>query len=155
LPCSLEKASILSGVTFWRKSIYSSVWNWVISCRVAGFARYRKIVSRMYKASLLSMTEVVRGVEGLKLATYIDFHLLISAIIHDQAMRQSNTMGLHRMTSDISIIANIRIVEVSHPLLRAGTIRRRRVDGRERGRHYEMPRAVNSLKVCLCSEIGI
>ncbi len=39
LACSLTKLSMLSGVTRWRNSTYSSVWNCDISRFVAGFAR--------------------------------------------------------------------------------------------------------------------
>jgi hypothetical protein len=62
--------------------------------------------------------------EGVvQLPTHINLHLLVHAIVHDQAMRQPNSMRFHGMASDISIISNIRVVEVRDSLLRAWTVR--------------------------------
>ena len=73
---------------------------------------------------------------------YIDFHFLINTVVHNQAMSQPNTMRLHRMTSDVGIIANIRVVEVRNSLLAAWAVQRRGVDGCER-RHFEETRSCN------------
>lgn len=73
-----------------------------------------------------------RDQEGLP---YIDFHLLVDTIVHDQAMRQPNTMRLHGMASNVGIIANIRVVEVGDSVLVAGLAQRGSIDGCE-GRHF-------------------
>lgn len=52
-----------------------------------------------------------------RLATYVYLHLRISAIVHDQAVRQSYAVRLHGMASDICVVSDIRIVEVRDSLL--------------------------------------
>lgn len=44
--------------------------------------------------------------------THINFHPLINAIVHDQAMSKPNSMRLHRMTRNIGIVTYVRVVEV-------------------------------------------
>jgi len=39
--------------------------------------------------------------------TYIDLHLLVNTIIHNQAMRQTDAMRLHGVTGDVGEVANI------------------------------------------------
>ncbi len=57
----------------------------------------------------------------VKEGTHIDFHSLINTIVHDQAMSQPYSMWLHRMARNVSIVANIGVVEVSHLWLVAGS----------------------------------
>lgn len=45
--------------------------------------------------------------------TYINLHLLVHAIIHNQAMRQPDAMGFHGMTSDIGKVSYIGVIEIS------------------------------------------
>jgi hypothetical protein len=59
----------------------------------------------------------------VKVLTHIDFHLVVGAIVHNQTMRQPYSMRLHRMTSYVGIISDIRIVEVCHSLLVAWSCR--------------------------------
>jgi hypothetical protein len=48
--------------------------------------------------------------------TYIDFHLLVAAVVHNQAVGNPNSMGFHGMAGDVGVIAHIGIVEVCDPL---------------------------------------
>jgi pyoverdine/dityrosine biosynthesis protein Dit1 len=50
-------------------------------------------------------------------ASYIDFHLLVDTVVHDQAVRQAYAMRLHRMTGDICVVSNIGVVEVCDSFL--------------------------------------
>lgn len=68
--------------------------------------------------------------------TYINLHFLIHAIVHDQAMRQAYAMRLHRMARDIGVVANIRVVEIGHPVLLAGIVEHERIK-RGKGSHVE------------------
>lgn len=38
---------------------------------------------------------------------YVDLHLLINAIVHDQTVCQAYAMRLHRMASDVGVISDI------------------------------------------------
>ena len=76
--------------------MYSSVWNWVISNLEAGFARCK----------------VRQIAEPEWASTNINLHLLVEAIVHDQAMGHPDPMGLHRMTRDIGVVTNIGVVEI-------------------------------------------
>lgn len=78
--------------------------------------------------------------EGVEFWAYVDFHLLVDPIVHDQAVRQPNAMGLHRMTSNVGIVSHIGVVEVSNSLLTAA-VQHRSVDGRrvDNGIHPEEP----------------
>lgn len=81
--------------------------------------------------------------ESAQRSTYIDFHLGIYSIVHNQAVRQPDSVRLHRMASNVGIIPDIRVVEVGNPLLATGIIHRRRINGRE-GSHLEEPLVVTS-----------
>lgn len=50
-------------------------------------------------------------------ATDIDLEIFVDIVVHDQAVRQSDSVWLHRVTSDICIVANIRVVKVGNLLL--------------------------------------
>jgi hypothetical protein len=55
--------------------MYSSVWNWVISAKTAGLARYRRDVSMLpHDVANKSMKD--RGV------TYVDLEELVDVVIH-------------------------------------------------------------------------
>jgi hypothetical protein len=43
---------------------------------------------------------------------YVDLHFGVESIIHDQAMRHPYSVGLHRVTCNIGIVAHVGIVEV-------------------------------------------
>jgi hypothetical protein len=79
-----------------------------------------------------------RSSRSSKKPTYVNFHLLINSIVHDQAMRQPDSVRLHGMASNVGIVPHIRIIEVGNPLLGTGAIQRRRVNGRERGHGEEL-----------------
>jgi hypothetical protein len=82
----------------------------------------------------VNLTSLARGISR---ATYVDFHLLVDAIIHNQTVSKPDSMRLHRMTSDVGIISNIGVVEVCHSDLGVGgaAVRTNRVDRGERIRH--------------------
>lgn len=56
--------------------------------------------------------------------TYIDFHLLVQPIVHDQTVGHSNPVRFHRMACNIGVVAHVGIVKVRHGLL-FGACRRR------------------------------
>jgi hypothetical protein len=72
----------------------------------------------------------------VQLLTYINLHLLVDSIVHDQAMRQPNSMRLHGMSSNISIVSDVGVVEVCNPFLRGWAIRWRLIDRRCEGGHF-------------------
>jgi hypothetical protein len=45
-------------------------------------------------------------------ATYVDFHLGVETVVHDQTVRHPYTVRLHRVPRYVGIIANIGVVEV-------------------------------------------
>lgn len=53
---------------------------------------------------------------------YIDLEILVDIVVHHQAVCQSNPVGLHRMASNICIVANIRVIEVGNLLLGGGKL---------------------------------
>lgn len=67
--------------------------------------------------------------------TYIDLHLLVDAIVHNQTMSKTNTMRLHGMASNICVVPDIRIIEVSNLLAITDAILRGRIDRCESGHH--------------------
>ena len=70
---------------------------------------------------------------------YVDFHLLVQTIVHDQAMSHSNAVWFHRMACDVGIVSNIRIIEVSDfPLAFGGAICAQRIKGSERAHSCNM-----------------
>lgn len=44
--------------------------------------------------------------------THVDFHFLVKAIVHDQAMGHPYTVRLHGMSRHIGIVSHVGIVEV-------------------------------------------
>jgi hypothetical protein len=52
--------------------------------------------------------------EQWEMLAYVDFHLGVEAVVHDQAMRHPYAMGLHGMASYVSIVAHVGVVEVGH-----------------------------------------
>lgn len=49
--------------------------------------------------------------------TYINFHFLVKAIVHDQTMGHTNPVGLHWMPSDVGIVAHVRVVKICYTFL--------------------------------------
>lgn len=47
----------------------------------------------------------------------VDLEVLVDIVIHDQAVGKSNAVRFHRVTCDICIVSDIRVVEISHLLL--------------------------------------
>ena len=43
---------------------------------------------------------------------YIDLHVLIESVIHDQTMCHSDTVRFHRMAGNIGVVTYIRVVKV-------------------------------------------
>lgn len=56
-------------------------------------------------------------IPGGKTGTYIYLHLLVQAIVHDEAVCHAYPMGFHGMPRDIGIIAHIGVIEVGHLFL--------------------------------------
>jgi len=54
------------------------------------------------------------------MSTYVDLHMFVHPIVHDQGMCKPDSMRLHRMSSGVGIVANIRVVEVCNGLLVRG-----------------------------------
>lgn len=52
--------------------------------------------------------------------TYVDLHLVVESIVHDQTMTHADTMRLHGVSRSIVIISNVLVVKVSHALLGLG-----------------------------------
>lgn len=50
--------------------------------------------------------------------TYVDLHLLVDAIVHDQTVGQPNAMGLHGMAGNVGKVADVRVVEIGDLLRR-------------------------------------
>jgi len=94
------------------------------------------------RSDLLKEVDVLVGVElghfmsSCRLRS-VDFHVLISAIVHDQAVGQPDSVRLHGMASDVGVVSNIGVVEVCNPLLVVSALEVRRIEGRERGSHGE------------------
>lgn len=71
-------------------------------------------------------------------ATDVNFEIFVDIVVHDQAVRQPNSVWLHRVTSDICIVANIRVIEVGNLLLagvQLGEQGTRPIDSSWVGRH--------------------
>lgn len=64
--------------------------------------------------------------------THIDLHLLVEAIVHDQAVGHAYTVWLHRVTGDVGIVTHVGVVEVSHLLVVGDN-----AIGERFGRHFE------------------
>jgi hypothetical protein len=52
--------------------------------------------------------------EQWEASAYVNFHLGVESVVHDQTMRHPYAMGLHGMASYIGIIAHVGVVEVGH-----------------------------------------
>lgn len=65
--------------------------------------------SRWFRALLtVRQSYLCLGLEG----AHIDLHLLEQVVLHDQAVRQADSMRLHWMSSGVSIVSNVGVVEV-------------------------------------------
>ena len=65
------------------------------------------------------------------LEPYIDFHLLVQVVLHDETVRQANSMRLHGMASHVGIVTNIGVVEIGDLLGRRPIESRRARQRRE------------------------
>lgn len=54
--------------------------------------------------------------------TYIDLHLVVEAIVHDETVAHADAMRLHRMSRAIVVVANVLVVEVSDAFLGLGCV---------------------------------
>lgn len=97
---------------------------------------------RQNRISLLSLRghfdSMVRGLRSRETATDVDFEVFVDIVVHDQAVCQSNSVWLHGVTSDICIVANIRVVKVGNLLLARAQLREqgpRPIDSSWVGRH--------------------
>lgn len=97
--------------------MYSSVWNWVISFTTAGLARCSKTPSVLRSQRGTIQVEEYGGDRNREPETDVNFEIFVDIVVHDQAVRQPNSVWLHRVTSDICIVANIRVVEIGNLLL--------------------------------------
>mmetsp|Transcript_21755 Transcript_21755/g.64501 ORF Transcript_21755/g.64501 Transcript_21755/m.64501 type:complete len:428 (+) Transcript_21755:163-1446(+) len=70
------------------------------------------------EAHVLVGVELAQLIEGGR-ARPVDLHLLVEAIVEQQVVSHANTMRLHGMALAIVVVANVRVVEVAHPLLAA------------------------------------
>ena len=50
----------------------------------------------------------------LNMMSHINLHFLIESIVHDQAVGHTYTVRLHRVTRDVGIVTDIRVVEVGN-----------------------------------------
>jgi hypothetical protein len=82
------------------------VWNCVISALTAGFARCGEHDERGTNFEI-----------AIHSGTYIDLEELVYIIVHDQAVRQTDSVRLHRVASHVGIVADVRVVEVGDSLL--------------------------------------
>lgn len=65
---------------------------------------------------------------GKRGEAHIYFHFLIQAIVHDETVSHPDAVRLHGMSSDIGVISNIRVVEVSNLLLIHDSVHAQRID---------------------------
>lgn len=49
--------------------------------------------------------------------TYVDLHLVIQAVVHDETVAHTDTMWLHGVSRAIVVVANVLVVEVSDAFL--------------------------------------
>lgn len=82
-------------------------------------------VLHVFWADLLQEIDVLVGVELGHLEAggrfcAIDLHLLVDAIVHDQAVGQAYTVRLHGVASNIGEVPDVRVIEVGHLLGRRG-----------------------------------
>ena len=66
--------------------------------------------------------------------TYINFHLLVKTVVHNQAVCHTDTMRLHRVSRNVGIVSHVRVVEIRDSLLLRGTVHVDIID-RRKGRH--------------------
>ena len=43
---------------------------------------------------------------------YVNFHLLVEAVVHDKTVSHSDTVRLHGMAGIVGVVSDIRVVEV-------------------------------------------
>lgn len=72
------------------------MWNWHISCLVAGLALYNHVRGGARKKKTKT-----------KAATYINFHMFIKSVIHNKTMSHAYPVRFHGMASAISIVPDI------------------------------------------------
>lgn len=58
--------------------------------------------------------------KGKEETTYVDLHLVVKTVVHDQTVTHADTMWLHGVSRSIVIVSNVLVVKVSHALLGFG-----------------------------------
>ena len=43
---------------------------------------------------------------------YIDLHLVVEAIVHDETVAHANTVRLHRVSRSVMIVSNVLVIKV-------------------------------------------
>lgn len=84
---------------------------------------------------------------------HINFEILVDIVVHDETVRQADSVRFHGMASHVGIVANIRIIEVGDLLLggveprveRAGAVDSGGIDVSRRRVHPAMERFRRSL----------
>lgn len=61
--------------------------------------------------SISDVIEIATSDAGFLWGPYVDFHLFVEAVVHNQAMCHSYSVGLHGMPSDVGIVS---ATSVSH-----------------------------------------
>ena len=54
--------------------------------------------------------------------TYIDLHLVVESIVHNETVTHADTMRLHRMSRSIMIVSTVLVVKVGNTFLGLGCL---------------------------------
>jgi hypothetical protein len=87
----------------------------IFSAEIRGLeeqARGKRILERRRLKQVRKRCSVLFGARS-GCGTYIDFHVLVKAVVHDQAMGHSNTMRFHWMACTIVVVTHIGYLLVS------------------------------------------
>jgi hypothetical protein len=96
-----------------------------------------KLVGRFGALYIGQLEQANREISG-RAATYIYFHLFVQASVEDEAMRNPNTVRLHRVSRGVRKVAHVRVVEVSNLFAALSSIRIGLVKGGPGGNHLEL-----------------
>jgi len=107
------------------------VWQQVGSMEVD-----KQLAKHINVCECANIQHIMSIVERRGLHTYIYFHLLVQTVVHYQAVSDSYSVRFHGMSSDVCIIAHVRIVEVRDLFGFRDTVRILRIERcAEIGRH--------------------